>query len=80
MEIAGTEMEIAGTEMEIDGASFPKRTPPNLKGHPILPSEITVCTLQKLYIIYKPELGTLNARYELDAHCRHNQCVVLDKT
>lgn len=30
-----------------------------------------LCTMEKFYIIYKPELGTLNKRNELVSACRH---------
>ena len=39
--------------------------------------QCALCTAEKFFIIYKPELGTLNARNELGAHCRHKQSVLL---
>ena len=42
--------------------------------------QCALCTAEKFYIIYKPELGTLNTRNELGAHCRHKQRVLLDNT
>jgi hypothetical protein len=42
--------------------------------------QCALCTAENFYIIYKPELGSLNTRNELGAHCRHKQRVLLDKT
>ena len=42
--------------------------------------QCALCTTEKFFIIFKPELATLNARNELGAHCRHKHRVLLDKT
>ena len=42
--------------------------------------QCALCTAEKFYIIFKPELATLNKRNELGAHCKHKQMVLLDKT
>ena len=39
-----------------------------------------ICTLEKYYIIFKPELGTINKRDELNTGCRHKTAMLLDKT
>ena len=39
-----------------------------------------LCTRENFYIIYKPELATLNTRSEINTHCRHKQAVLLDNT
>ena len=36
-----------------------------------------LCTLEKYYLIHKPELGTLNKRDELGTHCRHGKGLLL---
>ena len=32
-----------------------------------------LCTKEKFYILFKPEMSTLNSRNELGAHCRHKK-------
>ena len=32
-----------------------------------------LCTLEKFYILFKPEMSSLNSRNELGAHCRHKK-------
>ena len=39
-----------------------------------------LCTREKYYILFKPELASLNSRNEIKTHCRHKQAVLLDKT
>ena len=39
-----------------------------------------LCTREKYFIIYKPELATLNTRSEINTHCRHKQTALLDNT
>jgi len=39
-----------------------------------------LCTDEKYYIIYNPELATLNKREELGNKCRHMEGFLLDKT
>ena len=39
-----------------------------------------ICTLEKYYIIFKPELGTINKRDEINTGCRHKSAMLLDKT
>ena len=36
-----------------------------------------LCTKEKFYIIFKPEIATLNSRNELGAHCRHKKTTLL---
>ena len=36
-----------------------------------------ICTMEKYYLIHKPELGTLNERDELGTHCRHGKAFLL---
>ena len=36
-----------------------------------------LCLKEKFYIIFKPELGSLNKRNELGAHCRHKRSLIL---
>ena len=51
------------------------------KASPFSPvtEQCALCTDEKFHI-YKPDLGSLNLRNELGAHCRHKQSVLLDKT
>ena len=39
-----------------------------------------LCTTEKFYIIFRPEMGSLNVRNELGAHCRHKERMLLDNT
>ena len=39
-----------------------------------------LCTREKYFIIFKPELGTLNRRNELLSSCRHKQGNLISKT
>ena len=39
-----------------------------------------LCTLEKYYIIFKPELATINQRDEMNSHCLHKAPKLLDKT
>ena len=39
-----------------------------------------LCTLEKYYIIFKPELATINKKNEVNNHCFHKVPVLLDKT
>ena len=39
-----------------------------------------LCTEEKYFIIYHPNLGSLNYRNELYNHCRHKSSLLLDKT
>ena len=39
-----------------------------------------ICTLEKYYILFKPELSTINKRDELNSSCRHKTSMLLDKT
>ena len=45
------------------------------RGQPFNPATKTcqLCTKEKFYILFKPELSTLNSRNELGAHCRHKK-------
>ena len=36
-----------------------------------------LCTKEKFFIIFKPELATLNSRNELGAHCRHKKLTLV---
>ena len=36
-----------------------------------------LCTKEKFYIIFKPEIATLNSRNELGAHCRHKKTTLV---
>ena len=38
-----------------------------------------LCTREKFFIAYKPELGTLNSRNELLSSCRHKRTILLAK-
>ena len=40
----------------------------------------SLCTLEKFYIICKPELGTLNKKEEIFNSCRHKRKLLLDNT
>ena len=42
--------------------------------------ECALCTLEKYYILFKPELATINKRNEVNNHCFHKLPVLLDKT
>ena len=39
-----------------------------------------LCTTEKFFIIFKPELGTLNKRDEIRNHCRHKRGQLLENT
>ena len=39
-----------------------------------------LCTLEKWYILFKPELATMNKRDEINNHCFHRVPVLLDNT
>ena len=39
-----------------------------------------LCTKEKFYIIYRPEMCSLNTRNELGTHCRHKKKMLLDNT
>ena len=39
-----------------------------------------LCTLEKYYIIFKPEQATINKTNEVNNHCFHKIPVLLDKT
>ena len=39
-----------------------------------------LCTLEKYYIIFKPELATINKKDEINNYCLHKLAVLLDKT
>ena len=39
-----------------------------------------ICTLEKYYIIFRPELGSINKREEINTGCRHKSSMLLDKT
>ena len=39
-----------------------------------------ICTLEKYYILFKPESATINKRDELNSSCRHKTPMLLDKT
>ena len=39
-----------------------------------------LCTLEKWYILFKPELATINKRDEINNHCFHKVPVLLDNT
>ena len=41
--------------------------------------QCALCTTEKKFIIFKPELGSLNSRNELGAHCRHKKSRLLYK-
>ena len=36
-----------------------------------------LCTTEKWYIIFRPDLATLNSRDEWGSHCRHKQQLLL---
>ena len=38
-----------------------------------------LCINEKYYILYKPELGSLNTRNELTSNCRHKSSKLMDK-
>ena len=42
--------------------------------------QCNLCTIEKWFIIFKPEMASLNSRNELGSHCRHKQSMLLDKT
>ena len=39
-----------------------------------------LCTLEKYYILFKPSLGSINKRDEINTGCRHKSAMLLDKT
>ena len=39
-----------------------------------------LCTLEKYYIIFKPELASINEREEINSYCLHKHSLLLDKT
>ena len=39
-----------------------------------------LCINEKMYIIYHPEMGSLNSKSELTTNCRHRTNLLLDKT
>ena len=39
-----------------------------------------ICTLEKFYILFKPELASINKRDEINTGCRHKSPMLLDKT
>ena len=39
-----------------------------------------LCTTEKYFIIFKPELASLNSRSEINTHCRHKKSMLLDNT
>ena len=39
-----------------------------------------LCTLEKFYILFKSELGTLNKKEEIFNQCRHKRKLLLDNT
>ena len=41
--------------------------------------QCALCTTEKKFIIFKPELSSLNTRNELGAHCRHKKSRLLFK-
>ena len=41
--------------------------------------QCALCTAEKKFIIFKPELSSLNSRNELGAHCRHKEMKLLFK-
>ena len=44
-------------------------------------SEIcNLCTLEKWYILFRPEMATINKKEELNNYCLHKRSVLLDKT
>jgi hypothetical protein len=57
------------------GASFNIKWKILDRGQPFNPATRTcqLCTKEKFYILFKPELTTLNSRNELGAHCRHKK-------
>ena len=38
-----------------------------------------LCTIEKYFIVYHPEMATINSRTELINNCRHKSSVLLDK-
>ena len=38
-----------------------------------------LCIKEKFYILYKPEMSTINMRSEITAGCRHKTSLLLDK-
>ena len=39
-----------------------------------------LCTREKYFILFKPELATLNCRNEMNTNCRHKKMMLLDNT
>ena len=39
-----------------------------------------LCINEKMYIVYFPEMGSLNSKSELTSNCRHRSNLLLDKT
>ena len=39
-----------------------------------------LCTKEKYFILFKPELATLNCRNEMNTNCRHKKMMLLDNT
>ena len=39
-----------------------------------------LCTTEKYYLIFEPELGSINKREEINNYCKHKTPILLDKT
>ena len=39
-----------------------------------------LCTTEKYYLIFEPELGSINKREEINNYCKHKTSILLDKT
>ena len=52
------------------------------RGRPFNPTSksCNLCTTEKFYIIFKPQLSSINKRNELGAHCRHKTMSLFSKT
>ena len=81
-EVNGTTLSSYIWKIKNEGGDFEILWKIISKATPFSPvtEQCALCTAEKFYIIYKPELGTLNTRNELGAHCRHKQRVLLDNT
>ena len=63
-----------GTKNKIDWKIICKASP-----YSSVSNVCNLCINEKYYILYKPEMGTLNSRKELTNNCRHRTAQLIDK-
>jgi hypothetical protein len=69
-------------ELKDDGIEYDLKWKIIDKARPFSPVTgiCALCTLEKFYIIFKPELATINKKEEINNYCLHKTHVLLDKT